>query len=403
MKAPSVAFIGNMNNNHFSIARYLRDRGIDAHVLMYHSDFEHFHPCCDSYGNDYEAFCRQLSWPASTRFRELTRQRLRSEFDAYNVLVGCGIAPAYAYRMGRALDIFCPYGGDIWKSTFYRFSGNPLGWPAQAYQVHARRRGIRSAAVFHMSFTNELYEDRYRKLAKGVPRWYEGMPMVYGPMYAPENVHHINAGSRWTERFAQLRAAHDMMVVYHGRHVWRKGDGPEPAAKGVERLLDGWSRFVKRAEHRKPVLVMLEYGEDVERTRALACDLGVQDSVAWMPKMFRKDLMAGLHMADLVCGEFENSWMMSGILFEAMVAAKPILAYRDEALYAGEYPDLYPILNAREPEDIAACLMRCSQSGEQMKVLGKRGRQWYEQRVVEPVVQRYLAYIEAKLGSMRKD
>ncbi|WP_141217787.1 glycosyltransferase [Bordetella genomosp. 7] len=402
MARPSVAFIGNMNNNHFSIARYLRDRGVDAHVLMYHSDFEHFHPACDSYDSQYESFCRTLSWPAETRFRELTRERLRAEFDAYDVLVGCGIAPAYAYRMGRPLDIFCPYGGDIWGSTFYRFTGHPVRWPAQAYQVYARRRGIRSAAVFHMSRTNDLYERRYAKLAGNSTRWFEGMPMVYGPMYAAENIDGIYAGSRWTDRFAQLRSGHDLMVVYHGRHVWRKGVGPEPAAKGVERLLAGWARFVKSAARCNAVLVMLEYGEDVERTRAYARELGIQDSTAWLPQMYRKDLMAGIHMADLVCGEFENSWMMSGILFEAMVAGKPIMAYRDDALYADEYPDLYPIVNAREPDDIAAALVHCSQSRASMMLLGKQGREWYERRVVEPIIQRYLSYVERKMSLLRK-
>ena len=30
-----VALIGNMNNNNFSIMRYFRDLGIDAHLILF--------------------------------------------------------------------------------------------------------------------------------------------------------------------------------------------------------------------------------------------------------------------------------------------------------------------------------------------------------------------------------
>ena len=35
---PKVALLGNMNNNHFSLARYLRDRGAEADLLLFDSE-----------------------------------------------------------------------------------------------------------------------------------------------------------------------------------------------------------------------------------------------------------------------------------------------------------------------------------------------------------------------------
>jgi len=34
-----VLLIGNMNNNNFSIMRYLRDLGIDAHLFLMNNDY----------------------------------------------------------------------------------------------------------------------------------------------------------------------------------------------------------------------------------------------------------------------------------------------------------------------------------------------------------------------------
>ena len=33
-----LGILGNMNNNHFSLMRYMRDLGIDAHLLLYSDD-----------------------------------------------------------------------------------------------------------------------------------------------------------------------------------------------------------------------------------------------------------------------------------------------------------------------------------------------------------------------------
>ena len=48
-------------------------------------------------------------------------------------------------------------------------------------------------------------------------------------------------------------------------------------------------------------------------------------------------------------GEFKHSWIGSGVIFEALVAKKPILAFRDDTLYS---EDLFPILNAGSPETV---------------------------------------------------
>ena len=48
-----LALIGNMNNNNFSLLRYFRDAGVDAHLLLYNNDGQascsHFRPQDDTF------------------------------------------------------------------------------------------------------------------------------------------------------------------------------------------------------------------------------------------------------------------------------------------------------------------------------------------------------------------
>lgn len=44
-----VALVGNMNNNHFALLRYLRDLGVNATLLMFSNEAAHFYPQQDTW------------------------------------------------------------------------------------------------------------------------------------------------------------------------------------------------------------------------------------------------------------------------------------------------------------------------------------------------------------------
>ena len=116
--------------------------------------------------------------------------------------------------------------------------------------------------------------------------------------------------------------------------------------------------------------------------------------MVWLPQMYRKDLMYGLHAADIVCAEFEHSWVASGVLYEALVVGRPLLAYREERRYQEEYPELYPIMNAREPESIAARLEEYVDHPEVFQEMGRQGRAWYQEHIVDKALAKYLDYFQ---------
>ncbi|MFZ1752683.1 MAG: glycosyltransferase [Caldilineaceae bacterium] len=394
-----VALIGNMNNNHFTLTRYLRDRGVDAELLLFNNEHEHFHPKCDTYDTGYMDFVRQLSWGDVMGFTVTLSQQIRKDLSAYDVLIGCGLSPAYCAKAKISLDIFVPYGDDIWTDTLYRWV-SPHRIPRLWIAVSNQRRAIGKAKVFHMGLTNGLYEEQYKKFGGNSKRWLENLPMVYAPIYTRDQLSQMITRTHWGHEFAKIREEADLMVMAHMRHSW--GEATDPNAKGVDILLRGWKLFCDQKPNLSARLVFMEYGQDIDKTRSLISELGLHARVAWLPKMYRKDIMVGLHMADIVCGEFLNSWISSGVLYEGLVAGKPILAWRDDSLYTDDYPTLYPILKAQTPQSIAERLSEYMQNPIKYKQMGDKGQHWYSMEVVEPTLKKYVKYIQQRAVELGK-
>jgi glycosyltransferase involved in cell wall biosynthesis len=379
-----VGVIGNMNNNGFALARYLRDAGLDAHVLLFDNELRHFHPSSDTFGDDYRLYVHQLAWGGPLRFPFVRPRAIRADLDDYDVLVGCGSAPAHCERAGRRLDVFVPFGGDLW-TMLGKADGNPLRFAKYAPMRRAQARGIRSARVIHMAPTNDLYERQWQEYRGKSTRWYSGVPVVYaGEPDGP---------SEWEAAFRRVRDRADLMLFSSVRHHWRCPPD-HPAAKGTDRLLRGIALLRRRRPSLRIALVTMEYGRHVRASRQLAHSLGIDDLVDWFPLLRRRDLMVGLRMADVACAEFENSWVASGVLYEAMVAARPILAHRDDALYGAE--QRYPILNARDPQIIADRLEQTVDDPDAVRALGTAGHEWYREHVVDASVRRYVELVRSR-------
>jgi hypothetical protein len=323
-------------------------------------------------------------------FLSTNKNIIQRDLEKYDILIGCGLAPAYTLKANRHLDIFNPYGGDIWTETFYRLL-SPHIIPSTWQSVHYQRKAISMAKIFHMSKTNKNYESQYEKYRGRSVRWYEGMPMVYSPMYNSEMLEDFKSKTHWAEEFAKVRSQTEFMVISHMRHYW--GSNQDPATKGNDILLNGWKIFTNRHNKLNAKLILLEYGRDVYKSKKLIGELNLSESVAWFPLMYRKDIMYGLHLSDIVCGEFVNSWITGGVLYEGLVAGKPILAHRDEGNYFDKNPNLYPILNANSAEMIADRLEEYLYDSEKLKKYGEVGRTWYENEVVNKCIDKYENYI----------
>jgi hypothetical protein len=222
--------------------------------------------------------------------------------------------------------------------------------------------------------------------------------MVFAPTYE-ENTDQIK-NSHWHCEFLKIRNSCELMVIAHSRHIW--SDLNDMNSKGNEKLIKGWALFCEKYPDLTKQLVFFDYGRDVRKSKEYVKELGIEKSVTWMPKMYRKDIMPALFMADMIAAEFVHSWMTGGVLYEALVASKPILGYRDDDLYLNLYPSLYPLYNANTPETIYCCFEEYLANPEVGKKIGLDGRQWYEQEVVNKAISRYCNYINNRARELGK-
>ena len=306
-------------------------------------------------------------------------------------MIGCGSAPAYLNRIGRRLDVFVPLGGDLGQVPFDRPKVNLRSLQSLVLYPLAQRAGIRASRVVLAASSPEYFDPALRRLGYQGRRIIESPPVIDTSYYAPENVVQYRDRSHWYPHVRALRERTDVMVTSHGRHLWK-------ADRGQRRMAEGNPRFSKRndllihgvasAKRRFPGLrigvVLYEYGPDYTATIALAEEAGIAEDVLWLPKSARKDIMVNLSLTDLACGELgPHSWLMIGTAAEALAMGKPMFHRRDDSLFRGLYPDLYPRMDVTHADDIASGILAFAEDPARHREMGRQGREWLVKYVTD--------------------
>jgi glycosyltransferase involved in cell wall biosynthesis len=391
MKSLKVGCIGNMNNSMYCLTRYLRDRGIDAELLLLSLEQSHFLPSNDSTSEDWRIYTRQLAWGSPESFDTTHPQRIAEDLAPYEFLVGCNFAPAFIQRAGRILDIFCPHGSDYLEVPFYPGAdGKSLSNLALAQQA-----AIRDTPTIFCPFQFVEREEGWKRLEKRGERFFMPIPFIYLPAYSDEKIQELAANSAPYVKMRALREAHDLLIFNHSRHVWAS---PERAYdfKGSDVLLRGFAEFLRQRPQTKACLATFEYGPDVAASKELIKTLGIEDRVFWFPQSNRREIMPCLALADIACSEFVFSGLLSCVICESLAMGKPILGKRLDETYDWKYDKLYPMLNAATPSEVAARLIASCDDTSHLARLGAEGRLWLEQVCINPTLDKMEQLIRQK-------
>lgn len=387
-----VALLGNSNNMFFSLARHLRDRGVDAHLFIFESEKKHFLPDCDTFTDDYKSYTTLLSWGSVSSFFKQSPKIVANDLAGFDCIIGCGSAPAFLHRMGRVLDIFIPFGGDLVNLTRpdWRFS-NPRRMVRSFFFARHQKAGIRSAKYFTMGAQDRATEAVIQNMGLTGQRVPIFSPMVFTKEFNPETIKEYYSRSEWYKNFKDIREKNEVMVFYHSRHIWKTS--PDVFShKGTDSLIYGFAAFVKQTPGVRSCLVTCAYGQDVESSKILIRTLGIEDRVHWFPIIPRKEIMVGLSLCDLACGQFRTGAFYCGTIFEVMTMGKPLLHFRDDAFH-GCHPNPYPLVNVQNPEEITAAFVDYTRRPEHYKSIGQEGLLWLNQYAVDNPMNEYMKMI----------
>lgn len=375
-----------MNNHFFSMVRHLRDKGIDAHLLVLNNEDRQFHPSWDSFDLSYQRYTKFLTWGDPYKLTATSPRTIRSDLGGFGFVFACGSVPAFMNYAGLRPDVYIPYGSDLAELPFFILQAprrGALSAPLR-FPIH-QRNGIREARFLGGAFTPQ-FEELFAKLKTTGKRVAVPVAPLYGGVFNPEKISDFFGRSAWFYEFKRIRDHHDFVLFHHARHIWSPAYGAM-SQKGNDRLIRAFAAFVRRNPAIKAALVMLEYGPDVERSRALVAELGIEENVTWLPLMARKEVFLGISQADIVCGEFAQSWNFGGTIIEGIALAKPLLHFRKDSLYPKE--DLFPIINVYTAEEMTDGMERYMADRDGFKKMGHEAYTWFRTRILEGSIDRY--------------
>ena len=418
-----IGLIGNMNNNNFAIMRYFRDLGADAHLLLYKGDgartLEHFRPEYDTwnyekwvpyihqtqvengpftiFGNPerlifpYPPLCylkylaKMILRRPERRILPPSRSELFAAYSGYDRYIGSGLSPAILQRIGLALDIFYPYATGIEFLGSYEFNnflhnGGYLLRQTLKKIAIAQLDGIKAARYClnaEMSTTREVFQQHsIRFLPLAIPMVYNRETDLQGG-YLPEPL----------VRLEKEIASYDFTIIMHARLLWRKQKDYTPTqwltiTKNNDWMLLGFKNFLAARPLLKSRLLILEYGPDVEATKAYCAELGIEPHVRWLPKMPRRELMRLISACDIGVGEFyrDHGIMWGGTGWEVLATGKPLLqSFRFDE---GEFESIFgypppPMLPVNSPDCITRHLIDMADHPEKRQAIGQGAKDWF--------------------------
>ena len=193
---------------------------------------------------------------------------------------------------------------------------------------------------------------------------------------------------------SQLRAeldaeGWDFVLVAPSRHDWD--------IKGTDRMLRGFAELVRSRP--RALLVLFEWGLELDRSRALIRELGIEGNVRWSLPLPKLRLIDAYRGADLVLDQFEIG-TFGAIAPEAMACGVPVLMAFEPDIHRWCFEELPPVVAVRSAGEIGAALTRLAQDEGERERLGRAGREWVERyHGWRLVVDRQQALYEELMGA----
>ena len=392
-----IACIGNMNNNMFCIVRYLRDMGYDANLFLVHEQ-DLFIPSGDSFNDDYLAYTHQLDWYDIWHWN-ISVEKIKKDLDGFNFIMACDQVPAFLGKANIHIDLLVVAGSEIYQWPFYNI---PRRFPkisdlGNYYFTYCFRKAVRNSSYINFGLGNKLHEEKYKKLNPKAQRITTNPPFLYITQYSKNYFKQ----PEYLEEIENIRKSYDFIIIQHCRQSWFSVSKTKKsnflAHKANDILIKGFADFLSKIDYKKNnLLILFEYGVDVDASKKLIEELGIQSYVKWLPKMYRKDLMIWLQIADLGVGELGDSWFSYGAVYEFLSLKVPFIGNRNDEDFKHLESGLYPMISAPSIEKMSATFLDYKNRPEYYKEMGIKAFEWFNKYAIEKPLEVYKKMLEEK-------
>jgi glycosyltransferase involved in cell wall biosynthesis len=404
-----VLHVGNIANNAYNNAKFLRRKGIEADVLCY--DYRHimaqpewedaeFEGQPDAFDPDWEALdlgsFRRPTWfiqgelfPQGRRRKQWFRGQFRLKRMLTQPSLWAHVWMKYLQCLAtesrpwpHLMDVFQVYPG---QEAFEKwFEGYDLIQAYATEPIHAWmfapdrpyvafEHGTMRDIPFENSGRGRLLTLAYRKAGRVIITNPDVITAAQrlgltNYLFIPHPVDE----TKYCPRRAALRKTlvnryqTSLILFAPSRHDW--------ALKGNDLLLKAFARL-KAATRLNPVLILCEWGQEVEKSKRLIEELGVTSCVAWVPPLNKMKLIDYYNAADVVLDQFTIG-TFGTVTPEAMACGKPVLLHFDRRVHEWCYSEMPPVVAARTEDEIFERLVELSGDPGYRSALGQSSREW---------------------------
>lgn len=168
------------------------------------------------------------------------------------------------------------------------------------------------------------------------------------------------------------RKAERPFFLCPARHHWQSGN--TSWLKGNDILIKGAAIAAGMADFD---LVFIEWGEEVEQSKRLIRELGLESRCRWMAPRPRFSLWPHILQATAVVDQFAAS-AFGGVALETMALGKRLITRLDQTDIRPFFDTPPPVLNATTPEDVARRLLDTLGDPDDAAGHGRRMAEWME-------------------------
>lgn len=381
-----VHLYGNILNNAYNLAIFLRRKGVEAEVFLDNSsslsqDFPWWEdPTLDK--DNLPPWIHYYAVKPNFLFPQKELKCLIQEFAKCDVALVCGWGPIIAKR-AKVPFFFYSYGGDLIITAFWE------SFRGIAREVLELKKPAGIKSLF-------LYSRMQRRAIQSANRIGIGMGYQVNNYVVPLGIYNKMVKFRLAWDIEKYRVPEDRMLANKYRNfdfvcfcparqswtsVWKD-------TKGNDKWFKAFARFVRE---RKPNVrvVCIEKGTDLARSKQLVLDLGISDYVEWIPEMNKDGIRAYNSISNVVVVDqfWHDKWYLKypgdkakprmgfgSASIEALSAERILItSFFDEDFYGGISP---PIFHAFSEDQIYARLIEIQGLGSEERT--KIGRLGYE-------------------------
>jgi len=299
-----VCLLGNMNLIGYVVAKLLRKRGVDAHLILYDSEYRFFLPESEDSAlmDNYPEWIKKVNWGSNIKSFYMTKARdIQADLEGFDLYIACGYGPAFLRRAGIRNFIFSPYGGDLYEFPFWSRTPRALHKPYLRILLFLpniilsamQKSAIEECTAVRISGPAEPYEP-YEQIIQRLHLENKvvhlGVPLDL-EKFSPASVEKelLNSKDENLKKLISRQKEFDLTILSATRHVWTRQSLALGTAnsKGNNILIEGAAQAIKK-ETISPLLILIEKGPDVLASKELIKQFGIEENVLWIPEMARE-------------------------------------------------------------------------------------------------------------------